>query len=84
MSRYAIAKNAHGFRRIYDMTDGGLENFPIATCKLEWEKDLNRRHGIYSAETLLNDIEVYKTLIVTMVGEETEKFIEETRKEVGA
>ncbi len=81
---YAIAKNAHGFRRIYDMTDGDLENFPIATCKLEGEDDPNRRHGIYSAEALLNDIEVYKALIVTMVDEKTAKYIEETRKELGA
>ena len=80
---YAIAKNAHGFRRIYDMADGDLENFPIATCKLEGEDDPNRRYGIYSAEALLNDIEVYKALIVTMVDEKTAKYIEETRKELG-
>lgn len=80
---YAIAKNAHGFRRIYDMSDGDLQNFPIATCKFPDEDDPTRRHGIYSAETLLNDIEVYKTLIVTMVDEKTEKYIEKTRKEVG-
>ena len=81
---YAIAKNAHGFRRIYDMADGDLENFPIATCKLEGEDDPNRRHGIYSAETLLNDIEVYKVLYVSMVPDEVERYIEATRKEVGA
>lgn len=80
---YAIAKNAHGFRRIYDMADGDLENFPIATCKMKGEVPESRRYGIYSAETLLNDIEVYKTLIVTMVDVETAKYIEETRKEVG-
>ena len=81
--RYAIAKNAHSFRRIYDMGDGGLEQFPIATCKLKGEDDPNRRHGIYSAEALLSDIEVYKSLIVTMVDVETAKYIEETRKELG-
>lgn len=82
MSRYAIATNAQGFRRIYDMTDGDLENFPIATCMLEGE-DPKRRFGIYSAECLLNDIEVYKVLYVSMAVEEVERFIENTRKEVG-
>ena len=80
---YAIAKNAHGFRRIYDMSDGDLQNFPIATCKMKGEVPENRRYGIYSAETLLNDIEIQKTLIVSMVDDETEKYIEETRKKVG-
>ena len=80
---YAIATNADGFRRIYDMTDGDLENFPIATCKLEGE-DPDRRFGIYSAECLLNDIEIHKVLYVSMVPDEVERFIEATRKEVGA
>ena len=83
MSRYAIATNAQGFRRIYDMTDGDLENFPIATCMLEGE-DSKRRFGIYSAECLLNDIEVYKVLYVSMVVEEVERFIEATKRQVGA
>lgn len=83
MSRYAIATNAQGFRRIYDMTDGDLENFPIATCKLEGE-DPNRRFGIYSAECLLNDIEAHKSLFVSMVVEEVERFIEATKRQVGA
>lgn len=83
MSRYAIATNAQGFRRIYDMTDGDLENFPIATCMLEGE-DPKRRFGIYSAECLLNDIEVYKVLYVSMVVEEVERFIEATKRQVGA
>ena len=83
MSRYAIATNARGFRRIYDMTDGDLENFPIATCMLEGE-DPKRRFGIYSAECLLNDIEVYKVLYVSMAVEEVERFIEATKRQVGA
>ena len=83
MSRYAIATNAQGFRRIYDMTDGDLENFPIATCMLEGE-DPKRRFGIYSAECLLNDIEVYKVLYVSMAVEEVERFIEATKRQVGA
>ena len=81
MSRYAIATNAQGFRRIYDMTDGNLENFPIATCMLEGE-DPHRRFGIYSAECLLDDIEVHKSLFVGMAPEEVDRFIENTRKEV--
>ncbi len=83
MTHYAIATNAEGFRRIYDMTDGDLGNFPIATCMLEGE-DPERRFGIYSAECLLNDIEVYKVLHVSMAVPEVAKFIEATRKELGA
>lgn len=80
---YAIATNAEGFRRIYDMTDGDPRNFPIATCKLEGE-DPHRRFGIYSAECLLTDIEVCKVLHVSMVPAEVERYIEATRKEVVA
>ncbi len=84
MTHYAIATTNDGkFRRIYDMADGDLENFPIATCKLEGE-DPDRRFGIYSAECLLNDIEVHKVLHVSMVVPEVAKFIEATRKELGA
>jgi len=80
VTKYAFISNKNGdILKVYDLASGYLGEMPIAKTKL-WDDDHVR--NLYSAECLLNDIEVFGKVRVITVTAETEQYIDYHRKDL--
>lgn len=77
MTTYAYIINKGEILKLYDLGSGYLGEMPIAKTKMD---EYDRVRNVYSAECLLNDIEVIGTVQISTVTRETEQYMDQHRK----